>query len=83
MKLDAFVAGSVQGDAAGLSPTTTLEPEVQGILGRVLDHNKYVQESACSALATLEETAGNEECTALIEPYLLVRAQCYGVGDLG
>ena len=33
---------------------------VQGILGRVLDHNKHVQEAACSGLATLEEVAGSE-----------------------
>lgn len=30
----------------------------QGLLGRVLDGNKHVQEAACSALATLEEQAG-------------------------
>ncbi len=33
---------------------------VQGLLARVLDHNQHVQEAACSALATLEETAGPE-----------------------
>lgn len=30
----------------------------QGLLGRVRDHNRQVQEAACSALATLEEAAG-------------------------
>lgn len=33
---------------------------MQGLLARVLDHNKHVQEAACSALATLEEAAGSE-----------------------
>lgn len=31
---------------------------MQGLLKRVLDRNKLVQEAACSALATLEEEAG-------------------------
>jgi len=30
----------------------------QGLLGRVRDRNRQVQEAACSALATLEEAAG-------------------------
>lgn len=33
---------------------------VQGLLTRVRDNNKHVQEAACSALATLEEAAGRE-----------------------
>ena len=33
---------------------------VQGLLTRVRDTNKHVQEAACSALATLEEAAGRE-----------------------
>ena len=33
---------------------------VQGLLTRVRDANKHVQEAACSALATLEEAAGRE-----------------------
>lgn len=32
----------------------------QGLLTRVRDNNKHVQEAACSALATLEEAAGRE-----------------------
>ncbi len=32
----------------------------QGLLTRVRDANKHVQEAACSALATLEEAAGRE-----------------------
>lgn len=31
---------------------------MQGLLERVLDHNRHVQEAACSALATLAEEAG-------------------------
>ncbi len=33
---------------------------VQGLLTRVRDNNRHVQEAACSALATLEEVAGPE-----------------------
>mmetsp|Transcript_18691 Transcript_18691/g.56506 ORF Transcript_18691/g.56506 Transcript_18691/m.56506 type:complete len:924 (-) Transcript_18691:2081-4852(-) len=33
---------------------------IEGLLGRVLDSNKHVQEAACSALATLEEQAGTD-----------------------
>ena len=33
---------------------------MQGLLTRVRDNNKHVQEAACSALATLEEAAGRE-----------------------
>ncbi|KAK9676388.1 hypothetical protein RND81_11G073800 [Saponaria officinalis] len=36
------------------------EKVLMGILGRVLDTNKRVQEAACSAFATLEEEAGEE-----------------------
>ncbi len=32
----------------------------QGLLTRVGDGNRHVQEAACSALATLEESAGAE-----------------------
>ena len=34
-----------------------LRPLMQELLKRVLDHNKKVQEAACSAFATLEEDA--------------------------
>ena len=33
---------------------------LQGLLTRVGDGNRHVQEAACSALATLEESAGPE-----------------------
>eukprot|EP00798_Chlamydomonas_sp_ICE-L_P031863 gene31863-7069_t len=61
---------SVQGDAAGLTPATTLEPVIKGVLERVADPNKFVQESACSSLATLTETAANEECMSLLHLYV-------------
>jgi len=32
--------------------------KLQGLLARVLDHNRHVQEAACSAFATLAEEAG-------------------------
>lgn len=42
-----------------------LRPLVGELLNRILDLNKRVQESACSAFATLEEEAGTDLC-----PYL-------------
>ena len=39
-------------------PFTDMIARGQGLLGRVRDHNRQVQEAACSALATLEEAAG-------------------------
>lgn len=39
---------------------TIISLYVQGLLTRVRDNNKHVQEAACSALATLEEAAGRE-----------------------
>ena len=42
-----------------------LQPMMQELLKRVLDHNKKVQEAACSAFATLEEDA-----EAILVPYL-------------
>lgn len=35
-----------------------LDLVIEGLLGRVLDGNRHVQEAACSALATLEEQSG-------------------------
>ena len=45
--------------------TTYLQPLMQELLKRVLDHNKKVQEAACSAFATLEEDA-----EAILVPYI-------------
>lgn len=39
---------------------TLFKPLVYSLLDRILDHNKRVQESACSAFATLEEEATSE-----------------------
>ena len=44
---------------------------VQGILERVLDHNKHVQEAACSALATIAEEGGPS-----LTPHLKVLFLC-------
>ena len=44
---------------------TYLKPLINELLQRILDHNKRVQEAACSAFATLEE----EACQELV-PYL-------------
>ena len=42
-----------------------MKPLINELLQRILDHNKRVQEAACSAFATLEE----EACSELV-PYL-------------
>ena len=49
---------------------------LQGLLKRVLDKNKLVQEAACSALATLEEEAGADLLPRLqvLPPFPLPRA---------
>ena len=64
-----------------LQLAVTAEPSVltsvllQGFLGRVLDHNKRVQEAACSALASLEEAIGQDAHPGLLLPYLRVPFQ--------
>jgi hypothetical protein len=45
---------------------------VSGLLRDVLDHNKFVQDAACSAVATLCQTAGSEEWSQQLLPYLQV-----------
>ena len=42
----------------------------QGLLRHVLDHNKHVQEAACSALATLEEQSIPEHLVPRLKPIL-------------
>mmetsp|Transcript_9191 Transcript_9191/g.26329 ORF Transcript_9191/g.26329 Transcript_9191/m.26329 type:complete len:907 (-) Transcript_9191:548-3268(-) len=42
----------------GASGQELLDRVLQGFLQRILDKNRRVQEAACSALATLQETAG-------------------------
>ncbi len=53
---------------------------VRALLGAVLDHNKYVQDSACSALATLCQVAGQEDAAHMLLPFLPV--SCSGAGAL-
>lgn len=48
-----------------ISEDTYLKPLINELLQRIVDHNKRVQEAACSAFATLEE----EACGELV-PYL-------------
>lgn len=43
---------------------------LQGLLRHVLDHNKHVQEAACSALATLEEQSIPEHLIPRLKPIL-------------
>jgi transportin-1 len=61
----------------GQSKTTLFEPILDGILQRMLDHNKKVQESAASAFATLEEAANIQlipYCTPIVKQF----ARCFG-----
>mmetsp|Transcript_74295 Transcript_74295/g.124000 ORF Transcript_74295/g.124000 Transcript_74295/m.124000 type:complete len:895 (+) Transcript_74295:39-2723(+) len=51
------------------SPETYLRPLMEELLKRVLDHNKKVQEAACSSFATLEEEA-QLELVPYLEPIL-------------
>ena len=53
---------------------TYLKPLINELLQRILDHNKRVQEAACSAFATLEE----EACSELV-PYLGFILQTLGM----
>ena len=53
---------------------TYLKPLINELLQRILDHNKRVQEAACSAFATLEE----EACSELV-PYLGYILQTLGI----
>ena len=59
----------------------TTSMSVQGLLTRVRDNNKHVQEAACSALATLEEAAGREllessRITAILKTFAAALQVC-------
>eukprot|EP00873_Tetraselmis_striata_P017576 jgi/Tetstr1/437840/TSEL_026480.t1 len=49
----------VQGAAEGGAGNAQFDQILQGIMKRVLDSNRRVQEAACSSLATFEEVAGD------------------------
>jgi transportin-1 len=49
-----------------------LKPLVLGLLTKVLDRNKKVQEAACSAFATLEEEAQTD-----LVPYINTILRCF------
>ncbi|KAJ5551827.1 Armadillo-like helical [Penicillium sp. DV-2018c] len=53
------------------------EPMMEGILQRMLDNNKKVQEAAASAFASLEEKA-EEQLAPYCEPILRQFVQCFG-----
>lgn len=53
------------------------EPTMEGILRRMLDNNKKVQEAAASAFATLEEKS-DENLIPYCEPILRQFVQCFG-----
>lgn len=53
------------------------EPMMDGILRKMLDRNKRVQESAASAFANLEERAG-KELTPYCVPILQTFIKCFG-----
>ena len=52
------------------------EPMMEGILKKMLDKNKRVQESAASAFANLEERAG-KELTPYCAPIIRTFTECY------
>ena len=52
------------------------EPMMEGILKKMLDKNKRVQESAASAFANLEERAG-KELTPYCAPIIQTFTECY------
>ncbi|KAJ6110994.1 hypothetical protein N7486_003229 [Penicillium sp. IBT 16267x] len=53
------------------------EPMMEGILHRMLDNNKKVQEAAASAFASLEEKS-DENLVPYCEPILRQFVQCFG-----
>ncbi|KAJ5088710.1 hypothetical protein N7456_012326 [Penicillium angulare] len=53
------------------------EPMMEGILHRMLDNNKKVQEAAASAFASLEEKS-DENLAPYCEPILRQFVQCFG-----
>lgn len=66
--------------AAHLDPAQKakfFEPMMEGILHRMLDNNKKVQEAAASAFASLEEKSG-ENLKPYCEPILRQFVKCFG-----
>lgn len=56
----------------GQQGVALLEAVVKALLQCMLDPNRKVQESACSAIATVAEVAGSENTMGALEPLLLV-----------
>ena len=75
-----WALGRYSGWASHLESTadrkTFFEPMMEGILYRMLDKNKRVQESAASAFANLEERAG-KELTPYCAPIIQQFVQCF------
>ena len=75
-----WALGRYSGWASHLQDTADkkryFEPTMDGILNRMLDRNKKVQESAASAFANLEEKATNE-LTPYCEPIIRQFVQCF------
>lgn len=66
------------------NPEEYLKPMMTNLLNRMLDHNKKVQEAACSAFATLEEHA-QTELVPYLEPilkYLMTAYEKYQARNL-
>lgn len=55
---------------------------MQGLLKHVLDHNKHVQEAACSALATLIEQSTPEQLIPKLKVTLLLGCTAFSWGQL-
>lgn len=63
-----FADAEVQAQAS--TGGCALASVLQGVLQRVLDPNRFVQESACSAIATIVEQSMNEGRMHQLHPYL-------------
>jgi len=64
--------------ANGQDKATYFEPMMDGILKRMLDRNKSVQEAATSAFSNLEETA-KKELTRYCKPIIQQFVRCFAV----
>lgn len=73
-------AAAANGPAAGAGAGTAgpLAPVIEGLVRSVRDPNRYVQEAACSALATICETIAGEDAVDMITAYVRPMAEALG-----
>ncbi|GAX84819.1 hypothetical protein CEUSTIGMA_g12240.t1 [Chlamydomonas eustigma] len=61
---------SASSASASPLPATTLPSVIQGLLKCVQDHNKFVQQAACSGVANLTDHTMSDDKTELLHPFL-------------